>query len=87
MMQIGSVLMLSMASYHRYALSSPKRVAISTPVPFEVGNRSHDVGVAHVFAMDRLSWCTTENAWVIRILIVQGLTITGVEGQEDAMIV
>lgn len=27
-----------------------------------------------------------ENSWVIRILLVQGLEITGVEGQEDAMI-
>lgn len=27
-----------------------------------------------------------ENSWVIRILIVQGLEIMGVEGQEDALI-
>lgn len=52
---------------------------------FEVSNRNHDVGVGHIFGW-MVILMNNENAWVNRFLIVQGLEITGVEGQEDAMI-
>jgi hypothetical protein len=69
----------------------PKRIQHPKPAgdfdsgAFEVSNRSHDVDVGHIFGW-MVILMNNENAWVIRFLIVLEPEITGVEGQEDAMI-